>query len=131
MQNSLKIILIDENIAFRAALKSLLIKEYNAEIIGEIAYINELRNIKNYNIANIILIDLVMPEITGIKATIEILKKDSQLKFTAITTYSEKIYHNNLIEAGFVGCIYKAELFNQLAAIINSSTQNENITNKE
>jgi DNA-binding NarL/FixJ family response regulator len=126
MQKSLKIILIDENVAFRIALKSLLIKEYHAEIIGEIAQINELQNIHNYNVANIILIDLVMPEITGIKNTIEILKNDSQLKFIAITSYSEKIYHTNLIEAGFVGCIYKAELFNQLAAIINSVTQTKN-----
>ena len=49
MIKALKIILIDENVTFRVALKSLLVQEYNAIIIGEALDAKEFKSLNNYN----------------------------------------------------------------------------------
>jgi len=123
MLSNIKIILVDENIPFRQALKAILVKEFNASIIGELESINDLQQIQNYSVADIILLDLVLPEINGIKQTINVLKQDSAIKIIALTSYNESIYHNNLLESGFVGCIYKDELFNQLSSELKKITR--------
>jgi len=91
MLSNIKIILVDENIPFRQALKAILVKEFNASIIGELESINDLQQIQNYSVADIILLDLVLPEINGIKQTINVLKQDSAIKIIALTSYNESI----------------------------------------
>lgn len=109
--NSFKCILVDDNITFRSAFKNLLINAYNAQIIGEAGNYEELQNIKNIDRANIIFMDLTMPEKNGIEITKELIWEYSKLKIVAITMHTDKVYLNSLIEAGFKGCIFKADLF--------------------
>ena len=130
MFTRLKIILIDENLSFREALKAILMKEYHAEIIGEIANVDQLLQMSTVSDVDVIIMNLVLPEITGIKQTIELLKQKSDYKIIALTSYNEKIYHYNLIQAGFIGCIYKDEIFSQLAPLLQTLVSNKVLAHK-
>lgn len=112
--DNLKIILVDDNTTFREALKNILVQENNAIIIGEAGNAEEFWQITNYWSADIIFMDVMMPGINGIELTKSILWNLRQLKIIAITLHTDKVYLSSLVEAGFLGCIFKNNMFNEL-----------------
>jgi len=117
---TLKIILVDDNEAFRKVFRQLLISKYHAEIIGEASNAEEFKSLKNIHLADLIFMDVMMPGTDGITLTKHILWQFSHLKIIAITMHSDKIYLKSLLEAGFKGCIYKNNLFKEIANAINT-----------
>jgi len=109
--DKMKIILVDDNNSFRAGLKLILINEFNCEVIGEASNAEELRKLKIYYQADIILMDIMMPGTDGIQLTKDLLSDLHYLKILAITTHVERVYLTSLITAGFRGCIFKHNLF--------------------
>lgn len=111
----LKVILIDDNLNFRQALRILLIDQFNAEIIAEASNAEEALKIENMIVADIILMDVMMPGKNGVQLAKELLwDVSSKLKIIAITMNVDKVYMITLIEAGFKGCIFKNDLAKQL-----------------
>lgn len=119
MIKDLKIILVDDNISFRKAIISLLVEQYNAQIIGEAGNADEFWAINNYYKADIILMDVMIPNVNGIELTKKILWQFRQIKIIAITMHVDKVYLISLIEAGFVGCIFKNDLVKSLKETID------------
>ena len=117
---TLKIILVDDNEAFRKVFRQLLISKYHAEIIGEAANSEEFKTLKNIHLADLIFMDVMMPGTDGITLTKQILWQFSKLKIIAITMHCDKVYLKSLLEAGFRGCIYKNNLFTEITNAINT-----------
>ncbi len=115
-----KYILIDDNEAFRCALRSILTSQFNAEIIGEASNAEEAAKISTWYKADIILMDVMMPGKNGIRLTKELLWQYNKLKIIAITMHVDKVYLTALVEAGFKGCIFKHDLVAQLREAINT-----------
>jgi two-component system, NarL family, response regulator NreC len=116
----LKVILVDDNLAFRVALKKLLAAEYNVEIIGEASNANEYRAIDDLHLADIVFMDVMMPGVDGITLAKETHWIHHRLKTIAITMHVDKVYLDSLIGAGFKGCIFKNNLYAELHAAINN-----------
>jgi len=116
---TLKIILVDDNDAFRKALKMLLEKQYHAIVIGEVSNAIEFLKL-SYQNADIIFMDIMMPEINGIKLAKKTIWEHNELKLIAITMHTEKVYLTSLVEAGFRGCIFKNNLFQELPIAIET-----------
>jgi DNA-binding NarL/FixJ family response regulator len=119
---SLKIILVDDNNAFREALKMLLVNQYNAEIIGEASSAEEFWGIKSFIKADIIIMDVMMPGTDGIALTKKIHWDFKDLKILAITLHYDKVYLTSLIEAGFIGCVFKNNLYNEIGTALEAIT---------
>lgn len=119
MNMSTKIILVDDNDAFRAALKNILEKRHNVSIVGEAASADDFYKIPNCNDIDIVLLDIMMPKIDGITLARQILWKNKDVKIIAITQFNDDIYLNTLLEAGFKGCIFKYKLFYDLESALN------------
>jgi len=117
----LKIIIIDDNDSFRKALKMLMTTCFNATIIGEASSADEFLNtIKYTSQADIIFMDIMMPEIDGIKLTKKLLWHNHKLKIVAISLHNDSIYLKSLVEAGFMGCVFKNELFRDMEKAIKT-----------
>jgi DNA-binding NarL/FixJ family response regulator len=116
----IKIIIVDDNEPFRKALKILLTKEFQAEIIGEASNGEEFLQLTNLYLADIILMDVMMPGIDGITLAQKVLWKKPELKIIAITMHTDKVYLISLIGAGFRGCIFKTNLFNDINNALNT-----------
>lgn len=117
---TLKIALVDDNEPFRKALKNLLVKEFNADIIGEASSAEEFEKLAGFRNADIILMDVMMPEVDGITLAKKVLWKYPYLKIIAITMHTDKVYLTSLIEAGFKGCIFKTSIFDDLGHAIET-----------
>lgn len=112
--DNLKIILVDDNDSFRKALKNLLLKEYDVQILFEATNGYEFNSFKYLNSADLIFMDIMMPGIDGISLAKETLWKNCMLKIIAITMHVDKVYLETLIKAGFKGCLFKSNIFDEL-----------------
>jgi len=117
---SLSVILVDDNIAFRKAFKKLLENQFHAIVIAEVSNAKEYLKLEIDQRVDILFIDIMMPDVDGINLTKQILWKDNSLSIIAVTMYTESVYLTSLIEAGFVGCIFKNTLFEELPIAIKS-----------
>jgi len=119
MEN-LKFILVDDNQEFRQALKELLETEFSAQVIAEASNGNEFLALKNHHLANIIIMDLMMPEKSGLEATKPFIWKSPHAKVIAVTMHNDKAYLKQLIEVGFKGCIFKNNIFAEIKTAVET-----------
>jgi two-component system nitrate/nitrite response regulator NarL len=93
--------------------------ELNCEVIAEAYTGVEFLELDCHSSADLILMDIEMPEMDGILAVKKILWKYRSLKLIAITMYQDHVYLKNLVEAGFRGCVFKQQLFTDLKDAIS------------
>lgn len=109
--HNVKIIVVDDNQAFREALKSLLQNEYQFQVIGEASSAHEFFTLSNIMSADIILMDLLIPEIDGYSIAQHLLDNYHHgMSIIAMTMHTEKAYLQELVQAGFKGCVFKPDI---------------------
>jgi DNA-binding NarL/FixJ family response regulator len=121
----LNFIIVDDNDIFRSGIKFYLEKMLSHNVIQEFGNGEDFLKSTNYNKADIILMDIEMPKINGIQAAKNILWEFPELKIIAITNYQEKAYLNTLIKAGFKGCVFKNNIYDDLEIAIKSVMRNQ------
>lgn len=116
MEN-LKIIIVDDNKPFRDGLCFYLEEILGHRVISEAENGVEFLQLSNLNNADIILMDISMPKLNGIEAAKKLLY-DYPHKIIALTSFQERTYLNELIEAGIKGCVFKKDIHNELKTAI-------------
>lgn len=147
MSETIKIILVDDEVLFRKGISFLLAREKNIEILFEASDGMELLNFLKENTVkpDIVMMDLKMPLLNGIEAT-KILHKDfSDIKIIALTSYDSQAFIVNMIDVGAVSYLIKNATPQELLTTINEvatkgfyysdyvleTIQNDIITNKK
>ncbi len=116
-----KIILIDDHEMVRMGLKSFLNLQPDIEVIGEASDGKEGIGLALDLKPDVVVMDLVMPEMDGVEATLAILKKWKEANILVLTSYldNEKIYP--VIKAGAKGYMLKtssaAEILNAIRKV--------------
>jgi DNA-binding NarL/FixJ family response regulator len=112
----MKIIIVDDNNEFRSTLRFFIEQKLNHTVIAEAdsgeAFL-ELRP-SLVSDADIIIMDIIMNRINGIEATKRISWIHKDIKVLALTMHIEKVFLEQIIEAGFKGCVFKSDVFNTL-----------------
>lgn len=103
----MKILLVDDHEMVRLGMKSYLNLQPDVEVIAEASNGQEGVQLALDLRPDIIIMDIVMPEMTGIEATLAILKEWKEAKIIILTSYldNEKIYP--VLDAGAKGYILK------------------------
>ncbi|MFA6400628.1 MAG: response regulator transcription factor [Salinivirgaceae bacterium] len=112
----MKIIIVDDNNEFRSTLRFFIEQKLNHTVIAEATSGKEFLELPPSLIsqADIIIMDIVMDLINGIEATKRITWIHKNLKVLAVTMHIEKVFLEQIIEAGFKGCVFKSEVFHTL-----------------
>ncbi|EHI68885.1 response regulator [Streptococcus ictaluri] len=117
----LKIILVDDHEMVRMGLKSFFNLQADIEVVGEASNGREGVDLALSLKPDVVVMDLVMPELDGVEATLEILKEWKEAKVLVLTSYldNEKIYP--VIDAGAKGYMLKtssaAEILNAIRKV--------------
>lgn len=109
----MKLIVVDDNKTFREGFKYYVENLLNHEVIGEASNGFELLKLNNKQLADVIIMDIEMPDMNGIEAAKEVLSEMNTLKLIAITSYTDKVYLRELLNAGFRACIFKDNIYNE------------------
>ena len=110
----MRVLIVDDNPQFRESLEIYVTMRLGYEIIGSFKNAFEFLESKELHSANIILMDIELPEMDGIEATKKALWKRHDLNVIAVTNYQDKAYLDALINAGFKACVFKNNVFDEL-----------------
>lgn len=107
MANTIRVMLVDDHSIVRIGIRALLSTEKEFEIIGEAENGREaLQKAKTLQ-PDVILMDLVMPEMDGIQATREITAQNPKIRILVLTSFAadDKVFP--AIKAGALGYLLK------------------------
>ncbi len=127
----LHIHLVDDHKLFRQGLKMLIENIPNVEKITESDNGREFIDSLKTSIPDLVLMDIEMPVLNGIDATIEALKKHPDLKIIALSMYGDEDYYYQMIEAGVKGFVIKDTDFNEVKKAISSVLEHNNYFSEE
>ncbi|MCK1241538.1 response regulator transcription factor [Streptococcus uberis] len=119
--DKIKVILVDDHEMVRLGLKSFLNMQKDVEVIAEASNGRQGIELTLELKPDVLVMDLVMPELGGVEATLEILKEWPEAKILVLTSYldNEKIYP--VIDAGAKGYMLKtssaAEILNAIQKV--------------
>ncbi len=118
--SEIKIIIVDDHSLFRNGLKLLLANAGNFNIIAEASNGKEFIEILETTVADVILMDIDMPEMDGIEATTIALTNRPDLKIICLSMYGEEEYYYKMIEAGVSGFLLKNSDINEVKTAIRA-----------
>lgn len=119
MDNSIKIIIVDDHEIFRNGLKMVLGKLNYVEVVGEASNGQDFLDLIRRVACDIVLMDIEMPVMSGIDATKIALKEYPSLKIISLTMFTDDNYIQSMMDAGVKGFLVKN---------INKDTLNKAIT---
>ena len=121
----MKVIIVDDNKTFQESLKYFLENMFSYEVVGMANDGEEFLKINNVHKADIILMDIQMPKLNGIETVKKALWEYQFQKFIAITNYTDSAYLLELISAGFAGCVFKSNIYDELEKAIDAVLKNQ------
>jgi len=107
MEETIKIIIVDDHTMFREGLAAMLKESPNIDIVGNAASGPEVFNLLEYKTADLIITDLSMPEMDGLELTKLLSQKHPTLKVLVLTMHNDVDNVKNLLDAGAAGYLLK------------------------
>lgn len=105
--DKIKIALADDHQLFRNGLKILLESYEEFHVVTEASNGAELLRAVETNPADIVLMDISMPEMDGAEATAKLVSQSPLTKVIALSMYGEEEYYYKMVDAGAKGFILK------------------------
>ena len=98
----IKIIIVDDHLIFRKGLVAILNEIDDVKVVGEASNGHELMNLLKKQTSDIILMDIKMPVMDGIEATMKVSEKYPEIKIVALTMFEEISYFNKTASFRFI-----------------------------
>jgi len=120
-----RLLLVDDHAVVRSGLRMLLENEKDVEIVGEAGNAEEsLEALKTLN-PDVILMDIGLPDRSGIDTAREIKKRSPETAVIALTIHEDKEYFFRMLEAGASGYVPKRAAPDELLTAIRTAASGE------
>jgi two-component system response regulator NreC len=116
-----RLLLVDDHAVVRSGLRMMLENERDVEIIGEAATASEALEAAVRLKPNVILMDIGLPDMSGIDATREIKKRCPDVSIVALTIHEDEEYFFKMLEAGASGYVPKRAAPEELVTAIRAA----------
>jgi two-component system response regulator NreC len=118
---TIRLLLVDDHAVVRSGLKMLLENERDVEIIGEASSAMEAIEAAKRLKPNVVLMDIGLPDLSGIDATREIKKQVSDVAIVALTIHEDEEYFFKMLESGASGYVPKRAAPEELLTAIRAA----------
>ncbi|NOT05562.1 MAG: response regulator transcription factor [Anaerolineales bacterium] len=122
---TIRLLLVDDHAVVRSGLKMLLGSQKGMEIVGEAASAAEALQEAERTHPTVILMDIGLPDKTGIEATREIKARFPDVKIVALTIHEDEEYFFQMLNAGASGYVPKRAAPDELITAINAAAIGE------
>jgi DNA-binding NarL/FixJ family response regulator len=123
--SKIKILIADDHALVREGIRALLNIHEDIEILDEASDGKEAVEKAVQLKPDIILMDIAMPGLGGLEATLEIRKSDPDIKILVLSQYDDKEYVSRLLKAGVSGYILKQGVGTDLISAIRAVAKGE------
>jgi two-component system, NarL family, response regulator LiaR len=131
LYQKIRLLIVDDHAIVREGLQTLLGEEHDIEIIGQAANGREALYMAMQCSPDVILIDLMMPEMGGIEAIRHIHAESPHTQIVVLTNFSEGRHVNEALEAGAIGYLLKDVLKPELLRAVRAAAQGKSVLHQE
>jgi NarL family two-component system response regulator LiaR len=117
----IRVVIVDDHPMVRSGLNALLSVFDDFEMVGEASNGAEAMRVCARVKPDVVLMDLVMPEMDGAAATHAIREKDPHIQVIALTSFKEDDLVQNALKAGAIGYLLKNIGADELASAIRAA----------
>jgi DNA-binding NarL/FixJ family response regulator len=121
----IRVVLADDHAIFRAGLRALLELEEGVEVVGEAATGDEATERARVLRPDVVVMDLSMPEGSGLEATRRIAALNLGVQVLVLTVHAEEEYLVPVVDAGASGYLTKASADRDLMEAIRTVARGE------
>jgi len=123
--SKIKVLIADDHEIVRKGLRELINQQSDMEVIceaedGE----NAIQMVGKYS-PDVILMDVVMPNVNGIEATRQIKSQYPDTRIIALSIYADRSYVIQMFKMGVSGYLLKESAFNELIKAIRKALNNQ------
>lgn len=119
-QRVIRVLIVDDHAILRDGLKALLQDEPDIEVVGEAGTGREALKLIRQLRPDVVLMDISMPDMTGLEAT-EIIKKGyPEVKVIALTVHESETYLKRMMQVGANGYVVKRAAAQELTNAIRT-----------
>lgn len=131
MKEPIRVLIVDDHDMVRAGLATFLEVSDDLELIGEATNGREAVHFCEQKTPDVILMDLVMPELDGAAATQEIRKRWPNIQVIALTSFQEGHRVQEALQAGAIGYLLKNVTMQALNQAIHEAYAGKSILAQE
>lgn len=121
---AMRIMLVDDHKMFREALRAMLEKEPDMEVVAEAGDGPEAVRLAGESAPDVVCMDIGLPGMNGIETTRRVLAACPQAKIVALSAHSEERYVLDMMQAGAKGYVIKANAGEELLRAIGTVCRN-------
>jgi DNA-binding NarL/FixJ family response regulator len=123
----IRVLIADDNRSVRKGLRLQLEAATGLQVIGEVANGLDAVSVARLERADVVLMDLQMPGMTGVEATRELARSATEQPIAVIvmTSYAIDAYVTDALDAGAVGYLLKSHDSDQLVTAIHAAMRGE------
>lgn len=121
---SLRILLADDHQMFREALRILLERNPEFEVVAETGDGLQVLALARESMPHIVCMDIDMPGMKGIEITRQITRELPQTKVIALSVFSDRAYVTHMLNAGASAYVTKAQAGEELLRAIDAVSRN-------
>jgi len=128
---TIQVMLVDDHNVVRSGLAAFLRAYDDLVLVGEARNGLEAVNLCHRTKPDVILMDLMMPEMNGIEATSTILAKYPEIKIIAMTSFEEEDLVHGVLAAGAISYLLKNVTSDELAKAIRDAASGKSTLSPE
>jgi NarL family two-component system response regulator LiaR len=121
----IRVLIADDHAVVREGLRALIISEPGIEVVGEAANGVEAVRLAHSLQPDVILLDLIMPQKSGLESIAEIKQADPEARILVLTSFAEDDKVFPAIKAGALGYLMKDSLPHELLQAIRDTYRGE------
>ena len=125
MSHTITVLIVDDHPIVRQGLRQLLEVQDNLEIVGEAEDGQSAIEKTGELIPDVVLMDLVMPEMTGVEATREIRRISPHTQVVVLTSHHEDALVFPAIKAGALSYLLKSSLPEDVIEAVQAAARHE------
>jgi NarL family two-component system response regulator LiaR len=125
MQKKIRVLVADDHSVVRSGLRLFMLAFSDLELVGEAENGNQAIEFCRLYEPDVILMDLMMPDISGVGATHEISTKFPKTKVLVLTSFPEQQLVHDAIAAGAIGYMLKTASAQDLVDAIRSAARGQ------
>src|SRR6185503_6768268 len=107
MSVTIRVVIADDHNVVRKGIRDLLSDEDDIAVVGEARNGHEAVDLATALQPDVVVMDIAMPELTGVEATRQIRTQAPDVRVLVLTAYDDDPYIYSLLDAGATGYILK------------------------
>jgi DNA-binding NarL/FixJ family response regulator len=118
--SAVRVLIVDDHALLREGIRALLARADDMAVVGEAGGGREAIALARTLTPDVILMDIAMPDLGGLEATVEIRKDCPDAKIIVLSQYGDREYVHRFLRAGVSGYVLKKAAGAELVAAIRA-----------